>query len=99
MPWHRSISNLSKVYNERHEQVCVCETPEQAALIVDAVRSFATNKPDLFGGESYVPKPNTPAGTEERGYQSKRGRVGSKRFLNDNFEMPEIDDDGFAIIL
>ena len=40
MPWHRSISNPRKVYNERHEQVCICETPEQAALIVEAVRAF-----------------------------------------------------------
>jgi hypothetical protein len=40
MPWHRSVSNPRKVYNERHEQVCICETPEQAALIVEAVRAF-----------------------------------------------------------
>jgi hypothetical protein len=40
MPWHQSVSNPRKVYNERHEQVCICETPEQAALIVEAVRAF-----------------------------------------------------------
>ena len=39
MPWRRSLSNPRKVYNERHEQVCICETPEQAALIVEAVRA------------------------------------------------------------
>jgi len=46
MPWHRSVSNPCKVYNERHEQVCICETPEQAALIVEAVRAFVpSSKP------------------------------------------------------
>jgi len=38
--WHLSLSNPRKVYDGRHEQVCVCETPEQAELIVAAVRAF-----------------------------------------------------------
>ena len=53
MPWHRSLSNPRKVYNERHEQACICETPEQATLIVEAVNQF-------------VPKPNALASTERR---------------------------------
>ena len=40
MPWHQSLSNPRKVYDDRHEQVCVCETPEQAELIVAAVRAL-----------------------------------------------------------
>ena len=34
MPWHLSKSNPCKVYDERHEVVCVCSTAEQAARIV-----------------------------------------------------------------
>lgn len=37
MPWHLSRSDPRKVYDERHEPVCVCQTPEQAARIVAAV--------------------------------------------------------------
>lgn len=37
MPWHLSKSDPRKVYDERHEPVCVCQTPEQAARIVAAV--------------------------------------------------------------
>ena len=39
MPWHLSKSDPRKVYDERHEMVCVCQTAEQAALIVDAIRA------------------------------------------------------------
>ena len=37
MPWHLSKSDPRKVYDERHETVCVCQTPEQAARIVAAM--------------------------------------------------------------
>lgn len=37
MPWHLSKSDPRKVYDERHEPVCVCQTAEQAARIVAAV--------------------------------------------------------------
>lgn len=37
MPWHLSKSDPRKVYDERHEPVCVCQTAEQAARIVVAV--------------------------------------------------------------
>ena len=62
MPWHLSRSDPRKVYDERHEAVCVCQTAEQAALIVEAVRALParnievplpgpialhTSKPDL----------------------------------------------------
>ena len=56
MPWHQSVSNPRKVYNERHEQVCICETPKQAALIVEAVRAH-TPRPNLFACENVASKP------------------------------------------
>ena len=37
MPWHLSKSDPRKVYDSRHEMVCVCQTAEQARIIVDAV--------------------------------------------------------------
>lgn len=37
MPWHLSKSDPRKVYDERHQVVCVCQTPDQAALIVQSV--------------------------------------------------------------
>jgi hypothetical protein len=37
MPWHLSKSDPRKVYDERHEVVCICATAEQAAGIVGAV--------------------------------------------------------------
>lgn len=65
MGWHQSVSNPRKVYNERHEQVCVCETREQAALIVDAVRAFV---------------PTSTAGVNMEGAEnrSKRASGGTK---------------------
>lgn len=42
MPWHLSKSDPRKVYDERHEVVCVCQTPEQAARIVAAVTGKTT---------------------------------------------------------
>ena len=37
MPWHLSKSDPRKVYDERHTEICVCVTPEAAALIVTSV--------------------------------------------------------------
>jgi hypothetical protein len=37
IPWHLSKSDPRKVYDERHTEICVCVTPESAALIVTAV--------------------------------------------------------------
>lgn len=42
MPWHLSKSDPRKVYDERHEVVCVCRLAEQAARIVAAVTGKAT---------------------------------------------------------
>ena len=42
MPWHLSKSDLRKVYDDRHGDVAVCQTPEQAALIVEAVNLYHT---------------------------------------------------------
>lgn len=38
--WHLSRSDLRKIYDERHFAVCVCQTPEQAILIIRAVNLF-----------------------------------------------------------
>ena len=40
MPWHLSKSDPRKVYDSQHQTVCVCQTAEQAALIVRAVQAF-----------------------------------------------------------
>ena len=37
MPWHLSTSDPRKLYDERHEVVCVCTTAEQARFILEAV--------------------------------------------------------------
>lgn len=54
MPWHISKSDPRKVYDERHEVVCVCQTAEQAARIVAAVTGKAQEvirlrEPDIAG--------------------------------------------------
>lgn len=36
MPWHQSKANPCKVYNSRHEEICICQTPEEAARTVRA---------------------------------------------------------------
>lgn len=51
MPWHLSKSDPRKVYDERHAAVCVCQTPEQAALIVLAVTALPAlqlQRPDVI---------------------------------------------------
>ena len=40
MGWHLSKSDPRKVYDQRHVMVCVCQSPEQAALIVRAVTAL-----------------------------------------------------------
>jgi hypothetical protein len=40
MPWHQSKANPLKVYDERHQQACLCESAELAALIVAAVNGY-----------------------------------------------------------
>ena len=40
MPWHQSKADPRKVYDHRHETVCVCQNSDQAALIVRAVNSL-----------------------------------------------------------
>jgi hypothetical protein len=37
MPWHLSKSDPRKVYDSYHNMVCVCQTAEQAKLVVDSV--------------------------------------------------------------
>jgi len=43
MPWHISKSDLRKIYDDRHGDVCVCQTVEQAAIIVDAVNRLRSS--------------------------------------------------------
>lgn len=40
MPWHLSKSDPRKVYDGCHQPVCVCQTQDQAALIVKAVNEL-----------------------------------------------------------
>jgi hypothetical protein len=40
MLWHASKSDPRKVYDSRHETVCVCQNADQAALIVRAVNAL-----------------------------------------------------------
>ena len=47
MGWHLSKSDPRKVYNERHETVCVCQNSEQSKLIVEAVNRY--RQPDMIG--------------------------------------------------
>jgi len=48
MPWHLSKSDLCKVYDSRHETVCICQNAEQAALIVQAVNALPRADQDSF---------------------------------------------------
>lgn len=48
MPWHLSKSDPRKVYDERHQTVGVMQTPEQAALIVDAVNAWRVGYPETI---------------------------------------------------
>lgn len=59
MPWHQSQSVPTKVYDSRHEAVCICASPDQAALIVKAVNALG---PDAQG--SFVKLRETPPGGE-----------------------------------
>ena len=45
MPWHLSKSDPRKVYDERHEAVCVCQKPEQALIVVTAVNRLRKDTP------------------------------------------------------
>lgn len=40
MPWHQSKSDPRKVYDSRHETVCVCQNADQAELITRAVNAL-----------------------------------------------------------
>jgi hypothetical protein len=48
MPWHLSKYDPRKVYNERHETVCVCQNSEQSGLIVRAVNALPKPAVDTF---------------------------------------------------
>src|ERR1019366_6122664 len=62
MPWHLSRSDPRKVYDERHEVVCVCQTPEQAARIVAAItgqpveaQTIKLREPEPLGPQTLEP--------------------------------------------
>lgn len=42
MPWHLSKSDPRKVYDSYHNMVCVCQTSDQARLIVEAVKAHGS---------------------------------------------------------
>lgn len=48
MPWHQSKSDPRKVYNSHHEAVCVCQTADQASLIIRAVNALPPGDSETF---------------------------------------------------
>ncbi len=48
MPWHQSKSDPRKVYDSRHETVCVAQTADQAALIIRGVNALPGSAVDTF---------------------------------------------------
>jgi ribosomal protein L37AE/L43A len=44
MPWHLSRSDPRKVYDERHNTVCVCQNADQANLILRAVLAYGVRE-------------------------------------------------------
>jgi hypothetical protein len=64
MPWHVSKSDPRKLYDGRHETVCVCQNAEQAALIVESVNQHGYRADPVSGAEfskSAIPKPDLAA--------------------------------------
>jgi hypothetical protein len=61
--WHQSKSDPRKVYDERHQQACLCETPEQAALIVEAINNLG---PDRYRGKGIAENHQSIAGVPEQ---------------------------------
>jgi hypothetical protein len=57
MPWHLSKSDPRKVYDERHQVVCVCQTAEQAERIVNAVAGQPSQPQQTKLREPEPPKP------------------------------------------
>lgn len=61
MPWHVSVSVPTKVYDSRHEAVCICASAEQAALIVRAVNALPADAQGSFVKlREQVNPPNVP---------------------------------------
>lgn len=48
MSWHQSRSDPRKVYDSYHQTVAVCQTHEQAALIVQAVNALPQGTIETF---------------------------------------------------
>ena len=48
MPWHLSRSDPRKVYDSRHNTVCVAQSEEYAVLIVRAVNALPQSAADTF---------------------------------------------------
>jgi hypothetical protein len=66
MPWHRSKSNPRKVYNSRHEEVCICETEEQAVrLVAEANGEARPLPPPAPMANEGVPKPTDIVNEDE----------------------------------
>lgn len=64
MPWHLSRSDTRKVYDQTHAAVCVCQTAEQAALIVEAVNKLG---PERYRGKESGDTTSTGAPNSEHG--------------------------------
>jgi hypothetical protein len=71
MPWHLSQSDARKVYDSYHNPVCVCQTQDQAALIVKAVNLI----PQLASIK--LREPGVPAEKESADQNQSRAASGN----------------------
>ena len=55
MSWHLSKSDPRKVYDGCHQSVCVCQTQDQAALIVKAVNGLGPQTDSIKLREPFNP--------------------------------------------
>jgi hypothetical protein len=101
MPWHLSKSDPRKVYDSRHEVVCVAQTAEQAALIVESVnlrspQTIRLREPDRSGlAVSDATADAGPLDTFDQDnccgpHLSKAGRAGVLAALT-SFDCPRCD--------
>lgn len=75
MPWHLSRSDPRKVYDERHETVCVTQAAEQAMYIVDAV-NFARERGLAPRGNAIKLREPGSRGEQETSADIVRGATG-----------------------
>jgi hypothetical protein len=82
MHWHLSKSDPRKVYDSYHNTVCVCQTADQASLIVGAVNASGKQQDAIK-----LREPSFPAEKEESAKVSQS--TGSAPALPDTWESDE----------